>query len=422
MGLPIPRIYSWSSEASNSVGAEYILEEKAPGQPLGKIWDKLSLEAKLDMVNQVVDIEKKFASISFPKHGCIYYEADLRSSPGQYERLDLNDSSKFESFQSKDPPLFAIGPSASPNHWEREKAKMKLDRGPCKFWILNVIMSYTNSGLGRNVADYALALGMNEVEWATSTAKPRMNFHRSMASPETPGDYIALIKNYMALSPYLASYPSTESPNRISHPDLHLDNVFVDPGTNRITCIIDWQQACVSPISLQRSHPQMLELSALSHSGQGKHESDLLNHYYNAIKESDPVRWKVLADPLLQVKTNPISMVPGCWDREDLFSLRAALITAVAHWDVIGQRGTPCPVNFGQEELLRHQDEMDLLEGISTILHQLQDDGLIPLGGMVRPEYYDRAMELNNYFRHEFIDLAENEHQRELHAKVWPYQ
>jgi hypothetical protein len=65
---------------------------------------------------------------------------------------------------------------------------------------------------------------------------------------------------------------------------------------------------------------------------------------------------------------------------------------------------------------------MDLLEGISIILHQLQDDGGILLGGMVRPEYYDRAMELNNYFRREFIDLAENEHQRELHTKVWPYQ
>lgn len=135
MDLPIPRIYSWSSEASNPVGAEYILEEKAPGQPLGTIWDKLALEVKLDLVNQIVDIDKKFASISFPKHGYIYYEADLRASPFQYELLDLNDSSKFDSFQNKQPPLFAIGPSASPNHWEREKAKMKLDRGPCKFWI-----------------------------------------------------------------------------------------------------------------------------------------------------------------------------------------------------------------------------------------------------------------------------------------------
>jgi hypothetical protein len=179
-----------------------------------------------------------------------------------------------------------------------------------------------------------------------------MNFHRSMVSPETPSDYIALLKDYMALSPYLASYPSTKLPNRISYPDLYLDNVFVHLGTNRITCIIDWQQACVSLVSLQRSYPQMLELSALSHLGQGKHESILLNYYYSAIQESNPIRWKVLTDLLLQVKTNPISMVPGCWDREDLFSLRAALITAIARWDDIGHGGTPCLVNFGEEMLL----------------------------------------------------------------------
>ena len=62
------------------------------------------------------------------------------------------------------------------------------------------------------------------------------------------------------------------------------------------------------------------------------------------------------------------------------------------------------------------------MEGISTVLREMQDTGLIPLGGMVRREYYERAMELNDRFNREFIDLAENERQRELHAKVWFYQ
>lgn len=81
-----------------------------------------------------------------------------------------------------------------------------------------------------------------------------------------------------------------------------------------------------------------------------------------------------------------------------------------------------CPVHFIDAELLQHQDEMDLVEGISAILHELQDTGLIPLGGIVRREYYERAVDLNNRFKREFIDLADNERQRELYAKVWPYQ
>jgi len=148
-----------------------------------------------------------------------------------------------------------------------------------------------------------------------------------------------------------------------------------------------------------------------------------LNHYYNAVEESDPpVRWKVLSNPSLQVKANRIPMVSECWNRGDLFSLHNSLIAAVARSDGMGHDEAPCPINFTEQKLLQHQSEMEMLEGISTILRQLQEDVFILLGGMGRLEYYERAMELNNYFRQEFINLTENEHQRELHAKFWPYQ
>jgi hypothetical protein len=55
------------------------------------------------------------------------------------------------------------------------------------------------------------------------------------------------------------------------------------------------------------------------------------------------------------------------------------------------------------------------------ILHQLHDSGLISLGGMVPPERYEDARKWNDYFKQEFINLAEDEKQRVVHAKVWPY-
>lgn len=247
-----------------------------------------------------------------------------------------------------------------------------------------------------------------------------MNYHRYMDSPETPSQYIALLEKYITLSPYLASW--LELPNRISHPDLHLDNIFVDADTFRIASIIDWQHAHISPISLQRPHPQLLELSASPQSKQGQHERSLLNLYYDAVMTTDPIRGKALSDLLFQAMKSPIAIVPGCWDREDQFSLRNVLIAIIARWDDMGHGETACPATFEEEELLRHQDEMDMLQGIYNILQQLHDECLIPLGGMVRPELYQRAMELNDLFKSEFVSLAENEQQRELHAKVWPYQ
>jgi hypothetical protein len=181
-------------------------------------------------VNQVVDAEKKLASISFPKHGYIYYECDLKSISAEYKRLQP------PSTRDAQASTFVIGPSADPNLWGLERAQMNLDRGPCKVRRRDMRMQ-ANSTLGRSAADYARALGMNELEWAASHARPRMNFHRSMDAPETPSEYIALLEKYIALSPYLAPWP--ELPNRISHPDLHLDNIFVDPDTYRITSIID---------------------------------------------------------------------------------------------------------------------------------------------------------------------------------------
>ncbi|KAJ5350223.1 hypothetical protein N7541_007950 [Penicillium brevicompactum] len=173
MGLPIPRIYNWSTDKSNPVGAEYFLKEKTSGQPLGPIWGRLSLEVQSNIMNQVTD---------------------LKSTSAKYERLQS------PSIQDAQAPAFVIGPSADPNFWGLERAQMKFDRGPCKI-------------LGTSVAYYARALGINELEWAASHARPRMNFHRSTDVPERPSEYIAPLKNtshFLHISHPGLSYP-TES-------------------------------------------------------------------------------------------------------------------------------------------------------------------------------------------------------------------
>lgn len=356
LGIPIPGIYGWPVEASNPVGAEYILEEKASSQTPGSVWDKLPMAARLEIVNQVVDMEKRFTSISFPKHGCIYYESDLKSRSFDYERLGLlyDLSSTSEVGQKHQLPGFVIGPSTSPKFWEGEKGTMNLDRGPCTLLRYNVVL-LANMGIGNDVADYATAVATNELEWAILHARSRMNFHRSMESPETLVNYISF-KHYMdgtcSIPGSRFAYRATKQD---SHPDLHLDNIFFYSWTNRITCIIDWQQASVCPIPLHRTHPQMLELSATSQSDQSTQQRELLDNYYAAVKKADPSRWKALNEYSLAVRTGPISSVPGCWAREDLFSLRNALVTVVARWKDIGDSEKPCPVNFGEEELLQDQ-------------------------------------------------------------------
>lgn len=135
LDVPIPRIYTWSSDAENPVGAEYILEEKANGLQLGSIWYDWPEDSKLDLVNQIHQIEEKLTSISFSMRGSIYYKSDLESKGVMYAPLNSSivqldghlDHETVTSLTNN----FAIGPSTDPKLWRSERANMKLSRGPC---------------------------------------------------------------------------------------------------------------------------------------------------------------------------------------------------------------------------------------------------------------------------------------------------
>lgn len=79
LGLPIPRTCTSSLTSFNVVGAEYIIEQKACDTSLGSLWYQWPKETQIQLVSQIVDLEKKLTSISFPKHGCLYFKADLES-------------------------------------------------------------------------------------------------------------------------------------------------------------------------------------------------------------------------------------------------------------------------------------------------------------------------------------------------------
>ena len=63
--IPVPEVLAWCGKVNNPVGSEYILMREATGTALHKVWDELELEDKVNIVNEVVAIEKKLLSISF---------------------------------------------------------------------------------------------------------------------------------------------------------------------------------------------------------------------------------------------------------------------------------------------------------------------------------------------------------------------
>lgn len=123
LGVPVPKVLAWSSNAENEVGAEYIIMEKAQGIQLKEVWDVMPSTQKCRFLADLVSIEAKMLSTGADSYGALYYKGDVPN--GKLVR------------GKEGATKFCIGPSVRRSYWEGVKAGMDIDRGPCKF--LNVL-------------------------------------------------------------------------------------------------------------------------------------------------------------------------------------------------------------------------------------------------------------------------------------------
>ncbi|KAE8415019.1 kinase-like domain-containing protein [Aspergillus pseudocaelatus] len=423
--LPVPRILAWSTDATNnSVGAEYIIQEKVQGVRLGSVWNQWPREERVRLIRQVVDMENKLTTVAFPWHGCIYYKDDLLSLTGDAKALTL------DSIAPEVLERFAIGPLTSAELWTGVRKDMKLGRGP---WLSPI--------------QYAQALGSNEIAWIKSYAKSRMNYYRSMEDQERPEDGLTLLTQYMDAASYLVPSSNDEaaSSNILWHPDLHLDNIYVDPNTHDITSIIDWQSACVAPLFYQSGVPRMFRhpgpvregwavpekpenFDSLSEEEQNKIQEDLesetMHKYYEAqVYKRAPRHWAVLQQKTVPIMRKPVWLVTGVWERRNLFFLRQSLIALAAYWEEISSdSGLPCPLQFTKTDLQLYSEEEETIDGVGQLLTILHDQALLPHDGMVRSNDYEAAVNISRKVKEIFLGLAQDETERELFSKLWPYQ
>lgn len=138
LNLPISRVCTYSADPLNLVGAEYIIEEKAEGVPLESLWYQWQTESRLNLVTQLLDFETELTSLSFRRHGCIYYKKDLEMKGLPAYDLEAKPLLCGGRANEPDPALledFALGPLTEARLWEDDRATMVLDRGPCKLYV-----------------------------------------------------------------------------------------------------------------------------------------------------------------------------------------------------------------------------------------------------------------------------------------------
>ncbi|KFX96260.1 hypothetical protein V490_03455 [Pseudogymnoascus sp. VKM F-3557] len=229
---PAPNIYSWSSDTSNSVGAEYIVMEKAGGVPLFQQWGNMTEFSKLELIKGLTKLEKQLASVQFPAYGSLYLR-DSCPDLGRYQPLDAAQDSTGS---------YCVGPSC-------ERA-----------YILQAGENSTNvdNGPWHSISAFGKAIANREINRITRGTQAQQGAFYHGTSTEQ----IALLRDTIQIMDLLDTHPilSRHAQPIIWHSDLHMGNIFVsadDPS--RIVSLIDWQSISILPAFLQAQWPEFLK-------------------------------------------------------------------------------------------------------------------------------------------------------------------
>ena len=136
-GLPIPEVYGYSPSPDNAAEAEYIFMEYVQGPKLSEVWLDLEEPELISVLSQLVQLESKMMSIPFPAGGSLYYSKDLETvvrNPGT-PGIPLEDK------------RFCVGPDTKLSLWYGRRAKLDVDRGPCRSFSAFYVLPNTNRWL-----------------------------------------------------------------------------------------------------------------------------------------------------------------------------------------------------------------------------------------------------------------------------------
>ncbi|PTU21356.1 hypothetical protein P175DRAFT_0500262 [Aspergillus ochraceoroseus IBT 24754] len=399
LGVPVPRVFAWSSKKDQPVGVEYIIMEKAPGNELSKSWPTMEVSDKVDIVSQLANIQAKIAAVHFGYHGSLFYSEDSEggiSIPGIADR-------------------FCIGPSCDIRFWEEERGSMSAFRGP-----------WSSAGA------YAIDIARREKEWITRFANARHPADplRQSDSQESPDCHIKLLDKYLKVVPHLM--PSHPGQNRsvLWHPDLHFGNIFV--RGNQIVSIIDWQgcsslpifHTCRIPKFLKTHGPLLFDLPPATRLTPQEKEENLRRYqltqlqrlYISKFREIDNDIFSALSCPQALTRQQLIDFSGYTWDDDGLFLFQEMMLRTFREWtELTGQPQPSVPVTFTADEIASHVAEGKSWEDRSDLFRALG----IPIDGWVHLEDFEAKVETMRNLVSSVIDSADDKDGAREALRAW---
>ncbi|KAI2825000.1 hypothetical protein CBS147321_5919 [Aspergillus niger] len=239
LSTPVPKVLAWSSKADgNPVGSEYIIMEKVGGVQLDKIWPQMDIKKRFELIKTISRYQKAWMSKSFTQYGSLYFSSDLQDHRGCIIVNEDGSQSEYD--------RFAIGPTTGREFLDDGRIDVDFDRGP---W--NDLLSYKS------------AIGFRELACVQNMTQ----LPRSLLGLYGPGTYqpsrpkkVAAIQDYLSLVQFFLPTDDSICSAFLWHPDLHTENIFVDPDRpSEVLGIIDWQSSEVLPLFDHARQPYLLD-------------------------------------------------------------------------------------------------------------------------------------------------------------------
>lgn len=233
-----------------------------------------------------------------------------------------------------------------------------------------------------DLPSYLIALANLEKTWWNQHGKDHFDRNPGPGSPELA---ITLLDQIIASAPYLV--PDKEDLNKIIlwHTDLHFGNIMISPtGPAHITGIIDWQnlstgpyfsKACLASCMLFRGEfvqsqpliwwPQLPDnFDDLSPERQKDariqvwHGQRLKRYEAKVYKQNEGLRLNAMITAELDLVESLLLHIPLASHYGGLISLRESVRRIWSQWTRISPPGTPCPINFTEDEIKDHEEAM----------------------------------------------------------------
>ena len=237
--LLVPKVFAYCSEASNPVGAEWLIMEHMPGAELGDAWDDLQLPQKRRLALDFVDLYDQLFRLKADGCGGIYqsslvYDYDLLAKPASdFSRINYPRSLRWA-------PLSV--------------ESLRMLRSHCNYPINN---GYELGPLNDvSLINYRVAVPSPSQTLPTFTSDEYVKLIAFNGNPTTRSDWdfptrekcVQLFQSIRNLYPNSTMFGPSADDFRFSHGDLHEGNILIDPQSGAITGIIDWEAAAFRPL------------------------------------------------------------------------------------------------------------------------------------------------------------------------------